>query len=109
MSIINLVSGAVPSVGTQPTSAVGPAKANRATLAATKKSPLPPKRDTVHLSAKAQAKAFKQQGETPAQIAASMNTNVKTVDGYLGITGSTVATATAPPAATTSGKIDIKV
>ena len=111
MSIINVVSGAGPPVGTQPTSAVNPAKANQGTLAATKTPPPPPKHDIVHLSAQAQAKALKQQGETPVQIAASMNTDIKTVDGYLGITGSTVATVTTPPAASTSatGKVDVKV
>ena len=126
MSTINVVSGAAQAVNTQPTSAVDPTKANQNTQAVTKPPPPPPpppKTDTVHLSAEAQAKALKQSGKTPAEIAFSMNLDVKTVDSYLGITDSsttaTTTTSSATPPTTPTGitasttssssKIDIKV
>jgi hypothetical protein len=55
--------------------------------------------DTVTLSHAAQAKSLKAQGETPAQIALAMKTDVKTVDGYLGITTTTAPTVTTKPVA----------
>lgn len=134
MSILNVVSGNLSPVGTSPTSAVNSAKSNPARVAATKPPPPPPKGDTVHLSASAQAKSLKLSGETPAQISAAMSIDVKTVDGYLGVTvptppvattpastpvaiptpaattpAATTRTATAPAASAPSGKVDIKV
>ena len=59
--------------------------------------------DTVKLSGKALAHSLKQQGQTVAQIARAMHLDVKTVDGYLGIStkaASPVASGSAPqPAA----------
>ena len=68
-------------------------------------------KDTVHVSASAQAKALKQSGQSPAQIALTMNTDVKTVDGYLGIQAA--ATTTTPAAseaakAAPAAKVDTK-
>lgn len=48
-----------------------------------------PKSDSVKLSGTARAKSLKLQGLTPAQIAAQMGLDIKTVDGYLGITPAT--------------------
>jgi DNA-binding CsgD family transcriptional regulator len=118
MSLTNSVSGVVPTVGTQPTAAVNPTNTRQGARAAAKTSR--PKQDSVHISAQAQAKVLQQSGQTPAQIAVALNTNVKTVDGYLGITAAVNATTTktimaatspASPTATTpfSGKVNIKV
>ena len=57
-------------------------------------------KDTVHLSAAAQAKALKQGGETPAQIAVALSTDIKTVDGYLGIQTTSTSSTAAPAVAT---------
>ena len=62
----------------------------------------PASTDTVHLSAAAQALALKQSGETAAQIAVDMNTDVKTVDGYLGIQAAAATPAPAPVAVAAS-------
>jgi|GEM_PF-5731930 len=51
--------------------------------------------DTVKLSNAALAKSLKLEGETPAQIAKDMGTDLKTVDEYLGIDDSTTTTSTA--------------
>ena len=97
MSTISAITGSVPAVGTQPAPAVDSAKGNQHEHAVAKTPPA--EHDSVHLSAAAQAKALKQQGKTPAQIAVAMNTDVKTVDGYLGIAASTTTTSPAVPAA----------
>ena len=134
MSILNVVSGNFSPVGTSPTSAVNSGNSSLARGAVAKPPPPPPKGDTVRLSASAQAKSLKLIGETPAQISTAMSIDVKTVDGYLGVTvptppvattpastsvalpapaastsAATARTATAPTASAPSGKIDIKV
>ena len=114
MSLKSVVPVNVTSVATQPTAAVDPAKANQNKPSATKTPPPPPpppKHDTVNLSASAQAKALKQVGKTPAQIAYLLNTDVKTVDGYLGIQALATSTrAVKPLAATTpAAKMNLKV
>jgi hypothetical protein len=43
-------------------------------------------RDTVKLSAAAQAKLLHRQGQTVGNIAAALGTDAKTIDGYLGVT-----------------------
>jgi len=48
-----------------------------------------PKSDSVKLSGTAIAKSLKLQGLSPEQIAAQMGLDIKTVDGYLGITPAT--------------------
>jgi hypothetical protein len=53
--------------------------------------------DTVKLSAAAQAKLMHRQGQSPALIAATLGTDVKSIDGYLGI--QIAAAASAMPAA----------
>jgi hypothetical protein len=42
--------------------------------------------ETVKISAAAQARMLRQEGQSVANIAASLGTNTKTVDDYLGIT-----------------------
>jgi DNA-binding CsgD family transcriptional regulator len=60
--------------------------------------PAPAPGDTVKLSQAAQVHLFKQQGQSPSQIAANLGISAATVDGYLGIA---VPKATAAPAAAT--------
>ena len=123
MSVISVISGNTPLVGKQPTAAVDPAKATQNKVAAAKTPPPPPPRrdtaklDTARLNISAQAKALRQAGKTPAQIAYLLNSDVKTVDGYLGIQNaapSTTAAAAAAPATPAAAKpavnkVDIKV
>ena len=64
--------------------------------------PPPPIHDSVHLTAEAQAKALKQTGKTPEEIALALNIDVKTVDKNLQIsaaptTRTPVPTHTAKP------------
>jgi hypothetical protein len=47
--------------------------------------PAPAPGDTVKLSQAAQIHLFKQQGQSPSQIAANLGISAATVDGYLGI------------------------
>ena len=54
--------------------------------------------DSVKLSQAAQVHLYKQQGQSPSQIAANLGISAATVDGYLGIS---VAKATAAPVAGT--------
>jgi hypothetical protein len=54
--------------------------------------------DSVKLSQAAQVHLFKQQGQSPSQIAANLGISAATVDGYLGIA---VPKAPAAPAAAT--------
>jgi len=60
--------------------------------------PAPAPGDTVKLSQAAQVHLFKQQGQSPSQIAANLGISAATVDGYLGIA---VPKAPAAPAAAT--------
>jgi hypothetical protein len=55
---------------------------------------LPPA-DAVHLSQYGQIHLFKEQGKTPSQIAATLSLPVATVDGYLGIAVTKIASG--PP------------
>jgi DNA-binding CsgD family transcriptional regulator len=54
--------------------------------------------DSVKLSQAAQVHLFKQQGQSPSQIAANLGISAATVDGYLGIA---VTKAPAAPVAST--------
>ena len=54
--------------------------------------------DTVKLSLAAQAKMMHQAGQSPALIAATLGTNVASVDGYLNIKVAAPAAATPAPA-----------
>lgn len=56
---------------------------------------------TVKLSGAALAKSLKLAGQNPSQIALKMGLNIKTVDGYLGISATTAApsASTVAPAA----------
>ena len=56
--------------------------------------------DTVKLSAATQAKMMHRAGQSPALIAATLGTNLASVDGYLGITVAKQAATTPMPAAT---------
>ena len=58
------------------------------------------KEDTVKLSAAAQAKLMHRQGQSPALIAATLGTDVKSIDGYLGITIVAAASAMSTAAQT---------
>jgi len=60
--------------------------------------PAPAPGDTVKLSQTAQVHLFKQQGQSPSQIAANLGISAATVDGYLGIA---VPKAPATPSAET--------
>jgi predicted flap endonuclease-1-like 5' DNA nuclease len=98
----------VPSVGspqTPLTAAIstlpGPQPAATAQDATKAAEPASQPTDTVHLSGSAQAKALKASGQSPAEIAQTMNTDIKTVDGYLGIQATaTTTTPSTPPVAT---------
>lgn len=115
MSIINLVAGTNSAPGLQSTPAVK-AKAGLDKPAVAKAPPPPPPpppppRDKVHLtaSAQAQAKALKEGGETPAQIAFTMNTDVRTVEGYLSVqTPAATPPPKAPAVQTAPAQVDIK-
>jgi hypothetical protein len=65
---------------------------------------LQPKHDTVELTGTALAKSLKLAGQTPAQIALKMGLDVKTVDGFLGITAK-ATTATLPPSTTIAPQV----
>jgi hypothetical protein len=65
----------------QATSANATHEATKTTQAATTS-----QGDTVKISAAAQARILHQAGQSVANIAASLGTNAKTVDDYLGIT-----------------------
>ena len=58
------------------------------------------KPDTVKLSTAAQVKMMHRAGQSPALIAATLGTNVASVNGYLGITVAKQAATTPMPAAT---------
>jgi hypothetical protein len=89
------ISGTTPSNETQ---AVSSAKAAPAQAEPTAKTAsLQP--DTVKLSAAAQAKMMHRQGQSAALIAATLGTDIKSVDGYLGIKIATPTAATLTAAA----------
>ena len=52
--------------------------------------------DTVKLSQAAQIHLFKQQGQSLSQIAANLGISLSTVDGYLGVAVSKVASTPSP-------------
>jgi DNA-binding CsgD family transcriptional regulator len=58
--------------------------------------------DSVKLSQAAQVHLFKQQGQSPSQIAANLGISAATVDGYLGIAAPKAPAAPAPAVATPS-------
>jgi hypothetical protein len=65
--------------------------------------------DSVKLSQAAQIHLFKQQGESPSQIAANLGISTASVDGYLGIAVAKAISGPAPvqapdPAANSSAK-----
>jgi len=66
---------------TGPVSATSPAQ-----VASGKKADLTFQEDTLKLSAPAQAKMLQQQGQSVNMIAATLGTNAKTINDYLGIT-----------------------
>ena len=114
---ISAISGNVHAVTTLPTPAVDPATANQAGQSNSKTTTPLPKHDEVKLTGTALAKSLKLSGQTAAQIAQSMSTDIKTVDSYLGLQApATAATpAPAPQAATaqaatttTPAKVDTK-
>ena len=79
---INGISGnaSPPPVATTPTALTPP-----------KPEAVQPKHDTVQLSGTALAKSLKQSGQTTAQIAQRMGMDVKTINGYLGVSTPTTA------------------
>jgi hypothetical protein len=93
-----MASIAIPSAG-QPRAPQGVviAKAAPQAAATTARPVLQP--DTVKLSAAAQARIMRQAGQSPALIAATLGTNVSSVDGYLGITVAKQAATPMPAAA----------
>jgi DNA-binding CsgD family transcriptional regulator len=64
--------------------------------------------DSVKLSQAAQVHLFKQQGQSPSQIAANLGISAATVDGYLGIAvpKAAAAPAVATPSAPTPEPVD---
>jgi hypothetical protein len=77
------------------------AKAAPAQTATTEKAPATLQPDTVKLSAMAQARMMHRSGQSATLIAATLGTNVATVDGYLNIKVAAQAAATPTPAAAT--------
>lgn len=77
-------SGAVISNATKP-GAVTPTDKAPASLTPPKPVVTKPANDTIKLSGKALAKSLKLAGQNPVQIALKMGVNVKTVEGYLGL------------------------
>jgi hypothetical protein len=63
----------------------GTAKAAGAQTETTTKAPATLQPDTVKLSAAAQAKMMHRAGQSPSLIAATLGTNIASVDGYLNI------------------------
>jgi len=100
--------GPIPGNVQQPlSSASAAAAAPLQTEAALQAAAIPPKNDTVELTATAQAKSLKLAGQTPAQIALKMGVDIKTVDSYLSIKAPapTMPATTAPVApVATAGK-----
>lgn len=99
--VTNGISGATstPSVTTTPAD-LTPAKPEAAnTPAASKPESLEPKHDSVELTKTALAKSLKLSGQTVSQIALTMGLDVKTVNGYLGV--STKAANSTPLPSTT--------
>ena len=93
--------GPIPGNVQQPlSSASAAAAAPLQTEAALQAAAIPPKNDTVELTATAQAKSLKLAGQTPAQIALKMGVDIKTVDSYLSIKAPapTMPATTAPVA-----------
>ena len=68
----------------------------------------PPHRDTVHLTAMAQAKSLHFAGQTTEQIARSLNLDLKTVDIYLGTVTKTEPLTILPEKAATTTKTAAK-
>jgi hypothetical protein len=70
--------------------------------------PAPAPGDSVKLSQAAQVHLFKQQGQSPSQIATNLGLSAATVDGYLGIAvpKAPVAPAAATPSAPSSEPAD---
>ena len=64
--------------------------------------------DSVKLSQAAQVHLFKQQGQSPSQIAANLGISAATVDGYLGIAvpKAPAATAAGTPSAPSPEPVD---
>jgi hypothetical protein len=89
------ISSATPAYATP---AAANAKAAPAQAETTEKTPAVLKPDTVKLSSAAQAKMMHRAGQSPSLIAATLGTNVATVDGYLNIKMAVQAAATAAPA-----------
>jgi hypothetical protein len=96
---ISGISGNIPSIGTQPTPAVEPAKTNQVDLSTAKSTSTPPKHDSVKLTGTALAKSLKLAGQTPAQIAQKMGVPIATVDSYLSIKAPVTPPPPAPKAA----------
>ncbi|MDR3580993.1 MAG: hypothetical protein P4L44_13615 [Oryzomonas sp.] len=104
--VTNGISGtaSTPSVTTAPSDLTPATPGAATTPTAAKPETFQPKHDTVELTGTALAKSLKLAGQTPAQIALKMGLDVKTVNGYLGIT-TKATTATLPPPTTVAPQV----